>query len=299
MVVMCSSCAAIASLDCKDEVDFGETTTTNRDAAGVDSAVLSDADLGDGNASPDVAADGNTSPGDAGGVADGEVDAGPPPCGSLRIPTGGGAVVNGSQSVLPAGNACFEAWTRLDGSKQSPAYLSVCSAGDNCNAILSIRNDLSQVGFHVQSSGQVAVRAVANIGNGGLAPQDDQWHHIAGCREIDGAAVNLKLFWDGQIVAMASGSTNSLPPPVSDLRLGSMEYATSDGLGGYLDEVRVSSTLRYVGAFTPERRFIADARTAVLLHFDSVTSRFVDSSMNALSGSLLGTASGANVCPAP
>ncbi|MEZ5965627.1 MAG: LamG-like jellyroll fold domain-containing protein [Planctomycetota bacterium] len=93
------------------------------------------------------------------------------------------------------------------------------------------------------------------------------WHHLAGV--FDGQEV--RLYIDGKLVASKAGSgkrkTNRLPiyvgadtdskgKPVSFLR-------------GRIDEVRISRGARYTGeAFTPQRRFVPDADTAVLLHLD-------------------------------
>ena len=129
-----------------------------------------------------------------------------------------------------------------------------------------------------------------------INPQDSTWHHVAGCRSISGSTVQLTLFWDGTQVASASGPTTAIGSP-TDVRLGSLTYATTDGLGGDIDEVRVSNTLRYTGSFAPQPRLLNDSSTVVLLHFDSVTgTTFVDSSSNSFTGSTLGTASAAAVC---
>ena len=47
-----------------------------------------------------------------------------PPCQSLSIPAGGGAIVTGSGAALSAtGDACYEAWVDMNTSKPSPATL--------------------------------------------------------------------------------------------------------------------------------------------------------------------------------
>jgi hypothetical protein len=231
--------------------------------------------------------------------SDSTADAGGPTC-ALRIPSGGGAVVNGSATVLlRTGNYCYELWAKLDGSKQSPAYLAACTSGGDCNALLNVRNDLGQVIFAVNAPGHTSIAARATVTTS-LNPDDNLWHHIAGCRAIvnmdAGTALTSTLFWDGQLVATATGTGVAGTP--TDLRLGSMAYATTDGLGGYIREVRVSNTLRYTARFSPPATFTNDASTVILLRFtggDSGT--FVDSSSNSFSGSLLGTAT--ITCPAP
>jgi hypothetical protein len=197
--------------------------------------------------------------------------------------------------LLATGSYTYEAWIKLDGSKQSPAILAACTAADACVALVTIRNDLQQVTFGAQNSGGALLKAYATFGSS-LNPDDNQWHHVAGCRSISGSAVTLNLFWDGQLVGTVTGTAAQIGSP-SDLYLGSTEYAPTDGLGGYIDEVRVSNTIRYTGSFTPQTRFTTDANTEVLLHFDSFTgSTFVDSSSNGFAGSLAGSAAGAAIC---
>ncbi len=203
-------------------------------------------------------------------------------CGSLSIPVGGGAVVNASAAIMPTGNACYEAWLNLDNTKSSPAFLTDCSAGDVCDFILSVRDDLGKVLFAAQNGGALLSASY------GFNPHDGAWHHVAGCRAVAGANVTLTLFWDGQLKSTVVGTTAQVGAP-TDLRLGSISYATTDGLGGLIDEVRVSSTLRYAANFVPTNRFANDASTSVLLHFDSANgATFSDSSSHALSGSMLG-----------
>lgn len=107
------------------------------------------------------------------------------------------------------------------------------------------------------------------------------WHHVAGV--YDGREVRLYL--DGALVAAAAGSgsrTRSQLP----LYVG----ADPDGAGrpvsffaGMIDEVRISSVVRYRGKeFVPARRHAPDDRTALLLHLDRDVGPFAaDHSANA------------------
>ena len=212
-------------------------------------------------------------------------------CSSLSIPVGGGAVVNGSAAVMPTGDACYEAWVNLDKSKSSPAILAATTAGDTYDAVIGVRDDQGLIHFAVQNGGPLLATSHA------VDPHDATWHHVAGCRKVTGASVTLTLFWDGKLVDTVAGTTSQIGP-ASDLRLGSLSYATTDGLGGYIDEVRVSSTIRYTGSFAPAPQcFAPDATTAVLLRFDPSSGVFSDASANALTVSPLGTAAQAPVCP--
>jgi hypothetical protein len=97
----------------------------------------------------------------------------------------------------------------------------------------------------------------------------DAWHHVAAV--YDGNATRMYL--DGELVSTEGvdpawkRTTNGLPLYVG---------ADPDGSGnpmsffeGAIDEVRLSSTARYLGEqFTPERRLAADRDTVALYTFD-------------------------------
>jgi len=96
-----------------------------------------------------------------------------------------------------------------------------------------------------------------------------RWYHVAG--DYDGEFV--RLYVDGKEVAKLAGKgkrrTNGLPLIIGG-DVGRRGEANSffDGL---IDEVRISTVARYRGeAFTPQRRFEADDKTALLLHMDGM-----------------------------
>ena len=109
---------------------------------------------------------------------------------------------------------------------------------------------------------------------------DDQWHHVAITRTQGGA---LQLFVDGVRQATATGPAGdiSYPDGVAGqaendpfLVIGAEKHNIPGypGFVGLLDELRLSTTIRYTGTFTrPTRRFTVDAQTAALYHFDEGT----------------------------
>jgi cysteine-rich repeat protein len=92
------------------------------------------------------------------------------------------------------------------------------------------------------------------------------WHHVAWTYDL---AVS-RLFLDGQLV----GSMDFVAPVLEQdqpMRIGA--WVDGDGTilahaRGRVDEVRISSIVRYANAFTPARRFDPDAATVLLMHFD-------------------------------
>ncbi|MCH7642504.1 MAG: redoxin domain-containing protein [Chloroflexi bacterium] len=92
------------------------------------------------------------------------------------------------------------------------------------------------------------------------------WHHIACERD----ASNWSLWLDG--VRVASAASSSYLPPVGARPLGlGGDYRSPPeafSFRGLIDEVRISSVVRYTAAFTPAYRFAVDAATVALWHFD-------------------------------
>jgi hypothetical protein len=92
------------------------------------------------------------------------------------------------------------------------------------------------------------------------------WYHVALTWTGDpSASSNLKLYLDGTLVDTA---TASYGPDCSN---GTSWFGRWDTkyLDGYLDEFRISNTVRYTEDFTPSTSaFTPDANTLLLLHFD-------------------------------
>ncbi|MCS6801865.1 MAG: LamG domain-containing protein [Chloroflexota bacterium] len=109
---------------------------------------------------------------------------------------------------------------------------------------------------------------------------DGAWHHVAVTRRrADG---RLQLFVDGRLdasvmgpsgsVAYRSGRASSWPnDPYLVLGAEKHDYdpAAYPSFRGWLDELRLSTVVRYAAPFTPPAApFAPDASTALLFHFD-------------------------------
>ena len=114
------------------------------------------------------------------------------------------------------------------------------------------------------------------------------------------------IFVDGaqdvaQIDANASGDVSYNPahpnPDVNDpyLVLGAQKHDTGLAFNGFIDELRLSNTMRYLGPFAPPTvEFVVDADTAALYHFNETSGTdIVDAVGNASPGVLLPAATGA------
>ena len=208
----------------------------------------------------------------------------------LKLPTAStyGEFV-GIGASLPTGGSCYEFWLFMlpyvgPESIQPILFSSFANGGDGAFM------------FHYTFATDT-VTFLANSGNliaTGTLGGTNAWHHVAGCINVDGTpSTTTRLFIDGQLV----GSSASAPGQPSGARttvvLGGATYAKT-GLGGKIDEVRISNVVRYTGAFTPARRFTSDADTVSLWHLDEGGgATIVDSSGNNHNGTISGTNSGA------
>jgi hypothetical protein len=93
------------------------------------------------------------------------------------------------------------------------------------------------------------------------------WHHIAAV--FDAQRDELRLYFDGSAAgdhAFLTTVNNS----DAGLEIGrGTWYDRKGSLGGELEEIRISGTARYDGAFSPsEYPFVCDSDTRALWHFD-------------------------------
>jgi hypothetical protein len=132
--------------------------------------------------------------------------------------------------------------------------------------------------------------------------RDGSWHHIAiQRRRSDGF---MWLYVDGSLEASANGPDGDISYPDdgqpgnfcggpctdSDpfIVIGAEKHdagAQYPSFSGWVDELRISSTLRYTSGFVPSQvPFVADADTAALYHFDEGSGDFIgDAAANSLS----------------
>jgi hypothetical protein len=286
--------------------DTATPTDARVDSAAIDSTV-NDATVTDATA-PDSAADSTMTDGgppvDGGakgfalrffGVNTGtQVD-------RVRIPLDPNVPAN-----VGAGDFTVEGWV-----KSTTPGTTACSPGkDNwiygrivIDQDVNGAGDFGDYGVSIFSGGVVAFGvAVGSTGNGlcgKTSVTDGAWHHVACTRNA--ATGQLRIFVDGKLDAEGSGPTGNASYRAG--RTGGSEadrFLTFGGekhafegypwYAGLLDEVRLSTTIRYSAPFTrPSAPFAEDASTAALWHFDEGSGTTLGDSSGAAGGPSNGT----------
>ena len=109
---------------------------------------------------------------------------------------------------------------------------------------------------------------------------DGQWHHVAVTR--NGATGEQRVYVDGLVdgvgvgptgdVSYRDGRATSWPQSDPYLAVGAEKHFGPEawnGFAGWMDELRLSTSVRYATAFVPpSQAFVPDADTAALYHFD-------------------------------
>ena len=188
-------------------------------------------------------------------------------------------------SLNTPGALTVEAWVYVNTFKSQPI---IASRWDGTQLSWDLYySDDGRVRFYVRTPGGngyvQATTGMNTLRAGG-------WRHVVGV--LDPGAAQLRIYVDGTLAATqayTSGSANS-----STARLfinGAVPGTSATGFGdNTIDEVRVSSSVRYTGtSFTPSPVFVPDTSTVGLWHFNEGTGTTVmDSGPNRNNGTLTG-----------
>lgn len=188
---------------------------------------------------------------------------------------------------IGSGDFTIEFWMKANGAENGAGN---CIAGKdgwiNGNILLDrdiyFAGDYGDFGIALFADG-LAFGVADSLSGGGLCGATDVadglWHHVAATR--DATTGELRLFVDGQLDGSSSGpagnvsyrdgrSTSFANDPF--LVLGAEKHDAGPAYpsySGFLDELRLSTVIRYATNFTPPVNvFSADADTAALYHFD-------------------------------
>jgi hypothetical protein len=201
-----------------------------------------------------------------------------------------------------AGDFTLEWWMKaLPGENSSPACTpgadnwitgntmfdrDIYGPGDFGDYGISLRGGRLAFGV-ADSSSAAGICGATNVANG-------VWHHVAVTRASSGA---MRIYVDGVLDGSGSGPSGdisyndgrSTSYPASDpyLVIGAEKHDAGPAYPsyrGWIDEVRLSDTIRYTSSFTPPAGpFVADGSTRALYHFDegptgACTGTIIDSS---------------------
>jgi hypothetical protein len=168
-----------------------------------------------------------------------------------------------------------EAWMRIDG---------------DADDVEIMRRGAGNSGWRL---GLRSVGVIATVFSGfdhtvdGVAPPGSGWHHVAWTYDL----ASSRLYLDGVPIGEQAASSAVLETD-APVRIGALMSGTGEIFGhtpGRIDEVHVSTVVRYPGPFVPVRRHEPDASTALLLHLDEGEGdEVIDASPSAHLGTAVG-----------
>ncbi len=130
-----------------------------------------------------------------------------------------------------------------------------------------------QLGFGVQNGAGQASTVCTSLSGAGVL--DTLWHHVAVQRSSAGL---IEIWVDGGLAASATGPTGDISYPdavagasATDpyLVVGAEKRDVGLAYAGLIEEVRISTTIRYSSEFTPQTTpFTSDSSTVGLYHLD-------------------------------
>ncbi len=172
--------------------------------------------------------------------------------------------------VLPAADACTAG---RDGWKAGHVVLDRDRSGDGPHGEFGLSLFRDRVGFGLgQGTTGVGICGAPATGVIGLG-----WHHVAITRDVGSRLVTVWL--DGVAAGSATGPAGDVSyqdgasgagkDPFLVIGGEKQELATRNGLDGFVDELRISTVVRYTAEFTPPTaQSVVDADTAALYHFN-------------------------------
>jgi hypothetical protein len=121
-------------------------------------------------------------------------------------------------------------------------------------------------GLYIDANNKITGQHGTTLVTGTNSISSGTWHHVALCRDPSN---NVRIFLDGNLEGTVTSTANvTNGDPVT---IGGKESDGTLYLGGYLDEIRVSTTYRYTSGFTPPTAaFASDLATAILIHGDGI-----------------------------
>jgi hypothetical protein len=189
---------------------------------------------------------------------------------SLKLDGSGDMIIAGavpSQLKLEEQDFTIESFIRID------------TDSLESNAIFAINTDASNyMEFRVEKNKGLAFEAnisgtattIEGRNDNVMAQQFEkkQWAHVAMSRDY--ANETLALFYNGHEISNSSAVSGANLTFTTNVEIGRNSFGTkTNDFDGYIDEIRVSTKVRYSANFTPPtKRFRPDEDTVFLVHFD-------------------------------
>jgi hypothetical protein len=128
---------------------------------------------------------------------------------------------------------------------------------------------------------------------GTIPISDNRWHHVALTRHFEDGL--MQIFIDGVLDAEVVGPTGDIsyrdgrtpenPDQDPYLILGARKLDQGLAFSGWIDEFRISNTIRYTDSFSlPGEPFITDENTLALYHFDTGYGNLIQDHSGAVDG---------------
>jgi len=179
------------------------------------------------------------------------------------------SIPDSSDWDLGAGDFTVEGWIRASTTGEQTIFGTEVDTGTAGRWAFHL-GSANKLEFFVRGQADPLVESTAVLSIGA-------WYHVAAER----SSGTITLYINGSVDGTVSNTTSLV---AGGLVIGCWYTGgTSSLLTGYLDELRISDTARYDGAFTPQTRgnpFVSDSNTKLLIHSDYTGGLGADSSGN-------------------
>ena len=183
----------------------------------------------------------------------------------------------------------IEVWLRLDDkTRQSHSFIAGFGVSSGIHTKAPFDFPMGNHDAVKVSSESLKNGATSQVGN---RLGSEQPVHVAGVRDPEKG--ETRLYFDGVLMITKKGEFHR-GDGVLEICSADYQWVPSDGndifaFNGWLDEIRISKSVRYQQDFKPQRRFEKDNETTALYHFDEGTGDVLkDSSGNGHDGKIVG-----------
>jgi hypothetical protein len=189
------------------------------------------------------------------------------------------------------GTQTMEVWVKPVTNNAYGMIMHTRNEADNQGWLLELRNGQAEL-WIADTTG-----TDRNLLHTGVTMLGGQWYHIAAT--YNSATRLAQIFVNGIPSNVANLGELSIGPSFNFGTFGGNGFTVYKTCSCFIDEVRISKTIRYTAGFTrPSSPFVSDANTVVLYHFDQGNGQTIlDSTGNGQTLTLGATANGESSDP--